>query len=360
MRVLGIRTALGLLLAVWALPAAASSDMIACVQAQLSALGYAPGPADGRLGPRTQAAYTAAQADSAAGAPPIDLSARTAVVICRQFGLASPPLRAHWPATADPIRTVDTHGLSPETHDHLDTGARQALGRFSNILGLDLPQRVSIVAATDKGNLRRLWSRYLTTTPVSFEAIYAQSCPPGIGVGGFALGTVVAICLPDGDIRSFDDDFWRVQLTLAHEMFHVAQRQLTGGRPPTFPGVAGPEWLIEGTATYVSLRVTLTGAMMAPLHHGLAARLAGTAVDLNAYAPYEARSGDLAGLYDHGSHATFLLVDAAGVAALWRFYEAIGLGMPWRDAFAAIFGRSTEAFRIAYATAVATGQTSLK
>lgn len=334
--------------------AQAADAALRCVQHQLNALGHGAGAADGLWGGVTRGAFNRLQVARGAAAFPVSLSRGSAVVICRQLGLDEPDLQAYWPSQARPFRVITGAGEDAASRAIIEDAATVALAQLSEQFGLRLPLPVTILAASDRDPLRDLWRDALGAgfRDEAFETIYRQSCTRAGGIGGFAASGFVALCFPASPEALSLHAQWQLKTTVAHEVFHVAQRQLVGqiaqSHPPPRVGSLGPEWLIEGTATYVSLRATLHVAHL-PLSYGrLRGKLAGGDADLARYEPYAVRAQDLDGLYDHGSYATYLLATAADDRALVRYYEALGLGTPWSVAFEQAFGLSPTAFYATY------------
>jgi hypothetical protein len=104
----------------------------------------------------------------------------------------------------------------------------------------------------------------------------------------------------------------------------------------------GPSWLFEGSADYVSYKA-LEAAGLTRLDDYLASVTVPKDVDiadLETYLEYYHAGEDRAVL-------PLVAVDylvAGDVRRLTRFYEAIGRGLPWRDAFAGAFGQRLEVF----------------
>lgn len=340
-----------LLLIVLAGPAAARDAALACVQGQLAVLGQDAGPIDGLWGPRTRKGAAIYRAELGASLPP--LRAGNAGVWCRWLGERDRRLSALWPSRRDGAVKVEVAGLDPDTQSAIQMIAEDMLRGFEVRFSLRLAETITLVAGRTDRDLRPMWTRALGGQGRGFEAIYAQSCGGG-QIGGFASGNVVALCLPKGGARLSDHDLWLFQTTVAHEIFHAVQRQLVG-RPTSRMGTssdsyAGPEWLIEGSATFASLRVTLGDLFFAPSYGRLLARLSGNRTDLAELETYRARVAQVEALYDNGSLATFELIGGGDGRALIRFYEAIGLGRPWREAFGRAFGVTAEEFYEIYRT----------
>lgn len=337
--------------------AAARDAALACVQGQLRALGYDPGPADGFWGQRTQsgAAAFAASAGADMGLP--DLTPHNSSVLCRQIGLLDEGMRRFWPVSGRAAFDVSPRGLEPGAARDLAALTQVMFERYDARFDLQLAEPVKVLVGKTQADLRSLWQGALGArySPAGFDTIYQQSCGEADQIGGFTSGSVVALCLPDGRVPREARRMWLLQTTLAHELYHAVQRQLVGGPRPDQArdtvNYAGPEWLIEGSATYFSLRATLPEALMEASYGRLAARVA-TRADLAVLEPHLARATQRTALYDQGAYAAYLLARGDNGRALMRYYELVGLGQDWQDAFALAFGVPVGQFYADYATGV--------
>ena len=345
-----------MLLLMLAGPAMARQPALACVQGQFTAMGFAAGPIDGLWGPRTQSADRAFAQSGTRPANLPSLDSYNASVVCRQLGLMDRSLRRFWPVTDGSAFTVTYAGQRRATRAVLETAFGRAATQQMRTFGVQVPGSVSVLAADQKDDLRNLWQTQLGAkfNEAGFEAIYRQSCGRKGEAGGFASGTAIAICLPDGALDVAADKRFVLETTVSHEWFHTVQRQLVGNPTPESiadpAAFAGPEWLVEGSATYVSLRTALPEAFLDPAFAQLKARLRGRFMDLGRLETYASRATDLEEMYDNGTYAVYLLTQQSGGRSLTRFYEAIGLGQPWKTAFATAFGETPDAFYQRYAT----------
>jgi hypothetical protein len=136
---------------------------------------------------------------------------------------------------------------------------------------------------------------------------------------------------------------------VAHEYFHVVQMALLGRVAERISTTRvdlerpeGPSWLFEGSADYISWKA-LEAANVASLDEYLASATVPKDVDiadLETYLEYYHAGEDRAVL-------PLLAVDrlvAGDTRRMMRFYEAIGRGLPWREAFAGAFGKRVEVF----------------
>lgn len=142
---------------------------------------------------------------------------------------------------------------------------------------------------------------------------------------------------------------------LSQEYFHVVQWKLASqnliGRPDNEVPMGGPRWLIEGAATFVgSLSVDYSGLYSFGLDKEEKRRTA--IFTTPALSSMETLKG-LAAVGDAGYELAFIASDflipdsetrPSGVRSLVGFWEAIGKGTTWREAFQSAFGKSIDDF----------------
>jgi len=136
----------------------------------------------------------------------------------------------------------------------------------------------------------------------------------------------------------------------AHEFFHVLQMEMIGleltraiyTTPPNQERREGPSWLIEGSADYVSWKV-LEAAGLVSLDDFLGRSDPSATFDLRQIETY---LGFIAA-HEDGIIVPLEAIDLVSLgdlAAILRFYVALGEGSPWRIAFHRAFGQSVESF----------------
>ena len=136
----------------------------------------------------------------------------------------------------------------------------------------------------------------------------------------------------------------------AHEAFHLFQYELAGARALGVSGLdevptAGPWWISEGTAKYFAdLAVVREGVLRLEDVRGEWIRR--TKVNTTSLADLATLRGqrETANPYEVYTLATELLLQNRSPTLVFAYYEAIGRGVAWRDAFASTFGRSIDTF----------------
>jgi hypothetical protein len=185
--------------------------------------------------------------------------------------------------------------------------------------------------------------------------LYAQTYPRTIAASRQIWETATAVAAPR---RTWvytgasswvpAPDFVR-QKILVHEAFHIMQFELGGAHsldgdlddvPP-----AGPRWLEEGAAELIGFKAVAWAGLtqMEAMRAQWASR---TKLISNPLQSKETSRGFFAEpeAYQIGPLAVDFLLAGRSDALLVAYYEAIGDGQPWQSAFAAVFGKSINAF----------------
>jgi len=136
---------------------------------------------------------------------------------------------------------------------------------------------------------------------------------------------------------------WLLTRAAAHEYVHVwaieTANDFSAADSPSY----GPGWLTEGIPEYLSMRIILENGLA---HEGEAAGFSATLLRLSS-----ARLQDLQWLplpspedYAVAELAVSRLVDAAGIAAIDRYYAALAQGIDWEQAFEEAFLTAPDRF----------------
>ena len=156
--------------------------------------------------------------------------------------------------------------------------------------------------------------------------------------------------------RLFSDPPTGVTKICAHEYFHVVQNKLTNGnligKPDSEVPLGGPRWLIEGSAEYEgALAADAAGVnSFALAKEQYRASASTSTVPLSSM---EVLAGLNAASYPLGLMACdFLAPDPqprfSSIQSLVSFWDAIGKGKTWQQAFQMVFGESITDFYVQF------------
>jgi hypothetical protein len=149
---------------------------------------------------------------------------------------------------------------------------------------------------------------------------------------------------------------WRSSIfqLYTHEYFHLVQYRLvepfalvSGSNDQTPRG--GPQWLLEGSADLVSLKILDANGLdsydTGRLERLKAAAKSSTPLETTeSWTGMAAADGGTAASYALGFAATERLVNTAGLQSLEAFWTGIGTGLTWQESFRRAFGRTIEVF----------------
>jgi hypothetical protein len=131
---------------------------------------------------------------------------------------------------------------------------------------------------------------------------------------------------------------------VAHEAFHLLQSEWVRG----YPGASntGPMWLLEGTAEYIAFRAIADNGLVSFNDARAGWRISARTVQapLRSLETYAGFLPESVPYHLSPLAAERLLGTTLGLPAFVSFYEAIGAGAAWRDAFLNTFGRTVDAF----------------
>ena len=201
-------------------------------------------------------------------------------------------------------------------------------------LGKDLPP-VNVYVYTDLDQIAAAWSRVQGGSiddarrlwPSTLTSVQAYGPPGRIWVYAVGFG--------------FDANLAKIVI---HEAFHNLQHVLVGGRNISDTGVS-PAWLTEGIAEYIAYRTTTEYRLDSAetVRQMRIARVKNVGVPLRALETYTGFAPQNAP-YPLSALAADRLAETGGETALVAYFEAIGRGMAWADAFRSAFGRAVETF----------------
>lgn len=249
---------------------AAASDMhVTCVQRQLAALGYNPGPADGLDGQDTRRALSdflsGVIEDSARavfdGLP--DFSRRAAVGWCREIAAYKPDVKDLTPA-AEPPMILTADSVSPEIRSYVARSYEEARRTFAREWGIETASKPVLIVAFNRDDLEELLKRPVPGIPdLSPGAARDTADDMCIGVErveGSAYRHRVSFCMPQEHQQSITSyKMWkaRYQYVMLHEFMHHVQREMSYDKveyDESGHRRMGPAWMVEGTAYLAEIK----------------------------------------------------------------------------------------------------------
>lgn len=329
--------------------AMSASDTLRCVQQQLTALGYAPGPADGLMGARTRSASKAALRDQPYLTLP-DLNKSNAALWCQTLADQNDDLARFQPRQSQlPVETSGQAELPfveeiyQDVMDYYQEGWGYSSSQPLRVFGADQPTFLA------RGLQRALRDNGMPV-PRNLPRRLSQICRLGNVVSGITYDNAIALCWKkpapvEAAAYTAWADHLRMELgaLLTHEYFHVIQHRLAQEKTRGRIGVdgkalLGPEWLVEGSAEFFELRYWRVrhpgfhGPNLARLQEFV--RESGKSLtDLEA--PGTVRS---LAEYRLSLLAVELLAARAGDAAIFTYWERLGAGDDRATAFTTAFG----------------------
>ncbi|MPZ49310.1 MAG: hypothetical protein GEU75_08425 [Dehalococcoidia bacterium] len=256
----------------------------------------------------------------------------------------SPPDASPTPPAQAQSRTAFRFGsgVAPEDRAYMQAGIDLAVDYMARAAGID-PVKSTLYAYPHPELLRIALTDDIDN-PLLIDAAVRRLAviPAEAHLGGLIL---VSPSTAEWQARS---SVSRIRV-VAHEYFHLVQMQLLGhvaeriaSTPVDRERPEGPSWLFEGSADWVSWQA-LESAELSSLDGYLASVTVPNDVDiagLETFIEYYHAGEDRALL---PLVAVDLLV-RDDVRSLTRFYESVGRGLPWREAFSAAFGRPVPSF----------------
>lgn len=233
--------------------------------------------------------------------------------------------------------------VPPDDRALIEAGVSIAQRYLDAAVGINEP-RVTVYAYADLQGVDAPW-----------ESIASQSgIPPDALVQG--LNVFVGETFPEAIFINVASPRWKDLPTLerirlaAHEYVHAIQLDLMGaGKTRRFfnsvgqtETTAGPLWLIEGSAEYLSwLALQSTGLLSLDrfLETTTAKRVAPR--QMSSFGAFQIE-GPAA--YVSGLRAVIYLAGAGGEERVLDYFETLGLGESWEVAFRDTFGRDIESF----------------
>jgi hypothetical protein len=273
---------------------------------------------------------------------PLNALARTIRAGCPTGPPPSPPPPPPSPPPPPPPGAPATYVFGPElsldqqalVRRGLDVGARY----YRAALGRELPQ-FTTWAYADLEALVPAYAESKPTSPAEARRFWEA------GQVGHAVTRKIWL-----GPRWFANSPASALKIAAHEAFHLLQYELVSERALGVSGldeipIAGPWWLAEGSAEYFAyLAVVEDGALrLADVRAQWTRSTRATSATLRALSTLRGQR-EVPGAYDIYALATELLLRDRDPRLVFTYYEAIGRGVPWPDAFTSTFGRTFDAF----------------
>lgn len=345
--------------------AQAADDHVACVQEQLAALGFDPGPVDGLNGPRTRSALKAyldrvRDEDLRAVFDQLpQFAERSAVGWCREIGLQSPRAAALMPS-ANPPKLYVGQDVHPDLVAHVEQAFRDAEAFLLRRYGVRVASQVKIILATNVEDWHDLVNEAGTMKLQGWAEIRARAkrdCETEFGLGASASRDGLSFC---GKVMALKEpalgDLYRLVLsvTMAHEMVHNAQREFSFDKvarwvtnPDAVRPRMGPAWMVEGSAQVIEQAFMEDHfGRGQPTLDGMQALAAQS--DLTLRKIRQAREVRIAEAYDVSAFGVALLIDRYGEETLFRYWREVGQTDNWFTAFENIYGMTVQAFEDLY------------
>ena len=342
----------------WAGAADARNPYVECVQNQLTAAGYDPGPVDGLMGRQTRAAWS----ELAKTLPDSEritllprLNTASAIHWCREIGQHKPELRRFMPSRLGPILAFeadDPRFLITPVIDEIE-------GFFRSVYDIEIAGQIGMVLGkTPKSIAQKIYgmSDDLPLRLRGVETLARTRCSDE-RIAGLAYPDRMYICAPwMGRDAKFIEGWKRkvTQAVLVHEFTHLVQSELAGWRsnpyrPKGSRVPLGPGWLAEGGAEFVSRRYE---NFLRKINHVIifppsTRDEAGTTTLRQMRDPQKVKTTED---YATSLYAVFLLTERVGEEAMFRYWRLIGSGKSWESAFRDSFGLDLADFEIQFET----------
>jgi hypothetical protein len=175
-----------------------------------------------------------------------------------------------------------------------------------------------------------------------------NACRNTKDIYAFTVRQVILFCVGDRQKSLTDQERIRLRFVAGHEYAHVIQAQFLGyplgGNARLHTARSGPLWLMEGSAQYFPSELSSYRKQIRRYVAQYRRKLPAELPDLADYETPQALKDDPEGVYKLGFLATLLLVQIANSQEIFEFYQRIGRGADWRQAFADSFGVTVAEF----------------
>ncbi|WP_217356595.1 hypothetical protein [Ruegeria atlantica] len=268
---------------------------------------------------------------------------RNRIVLCRELGLRNPLAKLAWPSFGNTLEIHVADTISEAEADEAVRLIKVWSQRVRSDQGIGVPFPAIVIVGDTADSLYPLVLQYAATnvTWEEFQRAYDGTCSTRKTTSGWAAFNHLVICLEPGDKNLIG-----LEPVFIHEEIHVIQFQLAGqpgglADDETRLKAMGPEWLLEGMAEFPAL--VIYGGIEVSMdfdHAGLNLR------DLETYQEFNNSPSEISGPLVNAAAAT--LLEGRSFRRAFEFYEALGKGQPWRDAFKQTFGLSVDEFYLEF------------
>lgn len=323
-----------------------------CVQDTLNRLGFDAGTVDGKMGRRTfDAALTFAIVQEELYP---DLSDASAATWCSTMRSAE----AKGAIQAKPNVDVATFQFGPDIDVATAVDTRRGIQIvdefFKSAFGSALKSPGTVYVSSDANWLADSYVSHLRAN----KGVRREKVEWFAGCHGGEAGYGFLFMCASSDVFSGD---WfgsghaaQRSYALAHEYFHMLQyERAVGSLKGCCSGdtlkVLGPQWLVEGAAEYIAVRLLGDSGKMdfkreIDWHTQKAAEVKSTLEKMQTRKGYYAEQR----ASSSGMIAAHLLAEKSGLGSLADFYSELGKGGGWARAFEAAFGVTPDAFYASY------------
>lgn len=348
-------------------PALAQEPHVVCVQRQLEALGFDPGPADGAIGPQTRGALgrlvSETEAREALEVLP-GLSARAALGWCREIARLYPEARGLMPSSEGP-QIWTPEGFDPMMRLELQIAFDEVARYFEERFGVALASRVQLVAANDPESLGRILRAAASHQEVGAAEVRRtaeRNCRKSSRIGASMFRHHMVFCWHEefeaGNTARFEDFRVWLRRVMAHEFTHHLQRELAYDKVPQWvrrgqsvrPRM-GPAWMVEGGAQVIEYRyIHDIHDTSLPRTKWLRLGASRSGLTLDGIR----RKGEVRepNAYSTSFYAVHLLTERFGDETLIGYWRRLGETDRWETAFEDVFGIAMQDFERVYPTLV--------
>jgi len=311
------------------------------VQRQLNAAGFNAGPEDGLLGSKTRTALKSF-INGNDYQTTLDIHSGNAIVHCRHIGLSDHNLQKFWPSAENSTEIVIADEVDPKFATEFTKYVAELRGQYSLLTKAPIVGVDTLVVASDPKTLKKLIIANSSGSSAPPLEKLRRECNAKKLIQGAANLHIAYFCLnPDANFPlNLKPEV--VREAIAHELVHLLQYQIAGraSSKATRLDREGPVWLVEGSANvfgnFVGHGVSI--ARMRNVYLARAEELGFPKLDT-----LESRSAlksNISGVYKVGSFATTHLVSLHGYSSIGDYFEALGRGTAWEQAFKEAFGEN--------------------